>query len=54
MNQSLHGERDGHVVIFKRPIDTDAGPQQPTSEAASPPPSADIFARPPAGEQPIE
>jgi hypothetical protein len=54
MNQALQGEKDGHVVIFKRPIDTDAAPQSPTSEAASQPPSTDIFARPPAGEQPIE
>jgi hypothetical protein len=43
MNQALHGEKDGHVVIFKRPL--------PGGDVRKPPPSdADVFARPPGGD----
>ena len=40
MNQALHGEKDGHVVIFKRPL--------PEGDASEPPPSdPDVFKRSP-------
>jgi hypothetical protein len=55
MNQALHGEKDGHVVIFKRPIDDHAS-EQPSNEAVSEAPEApgmDVLMRPP-GEQPNE
>ena len=35
MNQSLHGEKDGHVVIFKRPLADESVPQ-PNSSATQP------------------
>lgn len=35
MNQSLHGEKDGHVVIFKRPLADEQAPQ-PNSRAEQP------------------
>lgn len=35
MNQSLHGEKDGHVVIFKCPLADDSAPQ-PNSSPAQP------------------
>jgi hypothetical protein len=44
MNQSLHGEKDGHVVIFKRPIEN--APVADTA-AASTPSATEVFSRPP-------
>jgi hypothetical protein len=38
MNQALQGEKDGHVVIFKRPMDAETQPHES---------AADVFSRPP-------
>ena len=38
MNQALQGEKDGHVVIFKRPLPDDYEPPPPASEVSQSPP----------------
>jgi hypothetical protein len=38
MNQALQGEKDGHVVIFKRLMDAETQPRES---------AADVFSRPP-------
>ncbi len=42
MDQALQGEKDGHVVIFKRPL-----PDEPRTPLSTP--TSDVFQGPPGG-----